>query len=63
MWEIDEYGNARNTDTEDEIYIIVCPDGLSRVYQNEKVIGVFNHNADAVTYVERKVGELEDYAK
>lgn len=61
MWEIDEYGNARNTETEDEIYINLCADGLSRVYFNEKVIGVFNNNKAAINFVERKVEELEGY--
>ena len=60
MWEFDDYGNATNTETGDEIYIILCPDGLSRVYHNEKILGVFNHNADAVTYVKRKIDELEE---
>ena len=43
MWKFDEYGNAINDETDEEIYSILFSDGLVRVYINSQIIGVF-HN-------------------
>ena len=59
MWKFDDYGNAKNPETEERIYSKWCSDGLTRVYHDGKVIGVFHHNDDALKFIENKVHELE----
>lgn len=58
-WKFDNFGNARNDKTGEELYAIICPDGLSRVYHDEKILAVFHHNAEALNFIKRKVEEWE----
>jgi len=60
MWKFDEYGNATNMETGTEIYSVICPDGLIRVYKDSKILAVFHHLADAEKFIKNYVEESED---
>lgn len=59
MWKIDEYGNAKNPETEEEFYTILFPDGIFRVYHDSKIIAAFHNLVDADNFIKEKVAELE----
>ena len=59
MWKFDEYGNAINDETGEEIYSILFPDGLVRVYINSQIIGVFHNLVDAENFIKGKVEQME----
>ena len=61
MWKIDNFGNAFNTENGDEIYSVVCPDGLIRVYHNDKVVAVFNYLEDAKIYIKSLVDTVMEW--
>lgn len=58
MWEIDNFGNAINPETENEIYQIVGGDGWIYVFYNENCIAQFRLLEDAQKFIERKVEKL-----
>ena len=58
MWEIDNFGNAINTETEDEIYALVGGDGLIYVFFNDNCIAQFRLLEDAQKFIEREVEKL-----
>ena len=58
MWEIDNFGNAINPETEDEIYQIVGGDGLIYVFYNDNCIAQFTLQEKAQKFIERKVEKL-----
>lgn len=58
MWKIDNHGNARNLENEDEIYSPVGGDGLIYVFFNDNCIAQFRLLEDAQRFIERKVEKL-----
>ncbi len=59
MWKIDDFGNAKNSETDEEFYSILFPDGLVRVYHNDKIVAVFHNLVDAEKFIKEKISELE----
>lgn len=55
MWKIDNYGNAHNSQTAEEIYSVYCRDGLYRVYRDHTVINTFTSGDDARDFIKKRV--------
>lgn len=63
MWEINNMGNAINRETNDEIYMRPCIDGMIHVFFNKKRLAKFDYLKDAKKFIERKVEELNSVDK
>ena len=55
-----ENGNAINNDSGEEIYTIFSPDGLFRVYRDNKVINTCLSLINANEYIRRLVDKLNE---